>query len=146
MNPSIAIARPAPLRALTDSEFRLRSDIKVDPRHPSVSFVWFATTLTGRQSVRQHAVTFYRTTRDESGAIVPTRFYGRTTLEMRDAAVSEKASTLPRLPAGYSWDGPYLVPAAMVSSAERQMSPAELSRKAELNDWARKLLVNWIPA
>lgn len=146
MNLSNANARPAPLRALTDSEFRLRNDIKVDPRHPSVSFVWFATTLTGRQSVHQHSVTFYRTTRDESGAVVPTRFYGRTTLEMRDAAVKEKASTLPHLPAGYSWSGPYLVPATMVSSSERQLSPEALGRKAELNDWARKLLVNWIPA
>jgi hypothetical protein len=146
MNLSNANARPAPLRALTDSEFRLRNDIKVDPRHPSVSFVWFATTLTGRQSVHQHSVTFYRTTRDESGAVVPTRFYGRTTQEMRDAAVLEKACTLPRLPAGYDWSGPYLVPATMVSSTERQMSPEALSRRSELADRARKLLVDWMPA
>lgn len=146
MNPIIEKAKAAPLLSLTETEFRLREDVIVDSRHPSVSFVWFATTLTGRQSVHQHSATFYRTAFDATRNIIPTQNYGRTTKELRDVAITREVAALPRLPSGYEWIGPYFVPATMTVSREKTPTPAECRRRAELTERARNILAVWSPA
>lgn len=146
MNPIIEKAKAAPLRSLTETEFRLREGVVVDSRHPSVSFVWFATTLTGRQSVYQHSVTFYRTAFDAKRDIIPTQHYGRTALDLRDVAVERTTGALPRLPSGYEWRGPYFVPATMTVSREQTPTAAETRRRAELTERARNVLAVWSTA
>lgn len=113
----------APLTRLENSGYKGWPLIKRVQRLAPVTFVWWASTQTGRQSTRfLHSVTLNRLQAIGASDLCPTDFYMRTTQSLADGLVARQDALLPRLPNGYAWNGPYLyaeTPAAELLAESR---------------------------
>jgi hypothetical protein len=107
-----------PLVSAKASGYKRNPSIHTDLMRAPITFLWWASTPTGRQSKYFHAETFYRLSssgklgRDSHGDLVtiyvPSQHYRRTDLELRNFLIERGAAALQRLPKGYAWHGPYL--------------------------------------
>lgn len=145
MNP-IEKAKAQPLRTLADSGYKGWPYIHTNLHQYPVTFMWWAKTPTGRQSKHWHAETRYRAMpatrlgRTKDGLLtnvaLPSRFYRQTTQEIRDNLIEQQASLLPRLPAGYEWQGPFVysdcAPPVAPTDTFRWREPDESERGVQL--------------
>lgn len=111
-------AKFAPLVSAAASGYERHPYIHTDLKRAPITFVWWASTPSGRQSKFFHAETFYRLSssgklgRDSHGHLVtvyvPSQHYRSSDLELRNLLIERGAASLERLPAGYVWHGPFL--------------------------------------
>jgi len=111
-------AKREPLVSAKGSGFTRHPYIHTDLHRAPITFLWWASTPTGRESKFFHTQTFYRLRssgklgRDDQGNLVPvfvpTEYYGRSDLELRDLLVERGPFNRRKLPSGYNWHGPYL--------------------------------------
>lgn len=111
-------AKLAPLVSAAASGYERHPYIHTDLMRSPITFLWWASTPTGRQSKFFHTETFYRLRssgklgRDSHGHLVtvyvPSQYYRSSDLELRNFLIERGAAALQRLPAGYTWHGPFL--------------------------------------
>lgn len=104
------------MKTLSASGYRKRPYIHTEQNRSPVTFVWWATSPSGRKSKFLHHATFYRLRssgklkRHDTGFLypvfVPTRHYGLTVDEL--AILAQQMFPPPKLRAGYTWHGPFL--------------------------------------
>ena len=110
--------RSSRVLTLADSGYRGKLNLKLNSRTAPVTFVWWAATPTGRDSVHTQTFTFERmsctshTQIGESGVAhavyIPTPYWGKSIQELHEIAKARSHALLKNLPPGYVWYGPYL--------------------------------------
>lgn len=105
---------------LKESGYKFWPYIHTDLWRAPVTFFWWATTPSGRQSrVHWHSHTFYRLMssgklrRTASGGdlatvYLPSAHYRISTMDLRNQLLERQSALLPSLPRGYEWQGPFL--------------------------------------
>jgi len=109
-----------PVVGLKESGYQSWPCIHTDLWRAPVTFFWWASTPSGRQSrVYWYAFSFYRLMASgklrkpkDGGELtmvyVPSAHYRTSTLELRNQLLQRQNAELPSLPRGYEWRGPYL--------------------------------------
>jgi len=103
---------------LKETGYKYWPYIHTDLWRAPVTFFWWATTPTGRQSrAHWHAYTFYRcmssgklrkTASGLSTVYLPSQYYRTSTPDLRNQLIQRQDGLLPALPRGYAWRGPFL--------------------------------------
>jgi hypothetical protein len=111
-------AKLAPVVSAAASGYERRPYIHTDLNRAPITFLWWASTPSGRLSKYFHAETFFRLSssgklgRDSQGNLVtvylPSQYYRSSDLELRNLLIERGTAALQRLPAGYTWHGPFL--------------------------------------
>lgn len=103
---------------LAGSGYRGKLNLKLNSQTAPVTFVWWAATPTGRDSVHTQTFTFERMSCTSHARIgedgvahavyVPTFYWGKSIQELYEIAKARSHALLKNLPRGYVWYGPYL--------------------------------------
>ncbi len=103
---------------LSESGYRGKLHLKLNDRFAPVTFVWWAATPKGRDSIHTQDFTFERLRCASQPCIgeggkshpvyVPTAYWWKTIQELHAIAKSRSHAILKHLPPGYVWYGPYL--------------------------------------
>jgi hypothetical protein len=108
----------SPLVSAKDSGYTRHPYIHTDLHRAPITFLWWASTPSGRESKFFHAETFYRLRsscklgRDQGGNLipvyVPSEHYNKSDLELRNRLIERGPYLRKKLPSGYVWHGPFL--------------------------------------